>query len=150
MLAQDLILDSSTTIAAGTSNSTTYSLLGSNAANQSMRSVAASSTTNPATLRIAHSMRMEKGFKTVANQAVPASDVIFDRRLIRLDRNVAQTTHLDPTNRINDSVQIVFENPRLGTESSTVQARIDMLLAVVAMLRASTNANAVRFFNGET
>jgi hypothetical protein len=30
-----------------------------------------------------------------------------------------------------------------------VQAMIDMLLAITASLRASTNANAVRLFNGE-
>lgn len=149
MLASDLTLDSSVAISAGTSNATVYSLLGGNSPNASVRSVAAVSTTNPKTLRIANSIRTEKGFKTVANQSVPASDIVFDRRLWRVDHNIAQTTHLDPNRRINASMQLVFESPRLGAESPTVATLIDMLLATVASLRASSNANAVRFFNGE-
>lgn len=149
MLASDLALNSADAIAAGTSNSATYSLLGGNSTTASTRSVAAVATTNPRTLKIANSVRIEKGFKTVANQSVPAPDITFDRRLVRLDHNLVQTTHLDPNKRVNASVQIVFEIPRLGAESPTVQAMIDMLLAITASLRASTNANAVRLFNGE-
>jgi hypothetical protein len=95
-------------------------------------------------------MRTEKGFKTVANQSVPAPDITFDRRLIRLDTNVVQTQMLDPMKRVNRSVQIVLESPRLGAESPTVTQVVDDLLAVVAMLRASTNANLIRILNSET
>jgi hypothetical protein len=150
MLASDLTLDSSTAITAGTSNSTVFALLGGNSPSQSIRSVAALATTNPRFLRIAHSMRTEKGFKTVANQSVPAPDITFDRRLIRLDTNVVQTQMLDPMKRVNRSVQIVLESPRLGAESPTVTQVVDDLLAVVAMLRASTNANLIRILNSET
>lgn len=150
MLASDLTLDSSTAISAGTANSTVYSLLGGNSSSQSIRSVAAVSTTNPKTFKIAHSVRQEKGFKTVANQSVPAPDLVFDRHLCRVDANVVQTQCLDPNKRVNRSTQIVIETPRLGTESPTTVQLIDDLLALVAMFRASTNANFVRLMNGET
>jgi hypothetical protein len=97
MLASDLALNSADAITAGTSNSATYSLLGGNSTTASVRSVAAVATTNPKTFKIANSIRIEKGFKTVANQSVPAPDITFDRRLVRLDHNLVQTSHLDPT-----------------------------------------------------
>lgn len=150
MLSQDLTLNPSDSIAAGTNASQIFSLLGGNVANKSVRSVASLATTAPRWLSIGHQSSVLKGFRTVANQAVPASDVVVDRRVIRLDYTLPQTTHLDPTFRIQDSVFVNFVNARMGSESSTVQARIDMLLALVAMLRASTNANAIRFFNSET
>lgn len=150
MLASDLILDSSTAIAAGTSNSTTYSLLGGNSSSRSIRSVAAVATTNPKTFTTAHSVRTEKGFKTAANQSVPAPDLVFDRHLCRLDTNVVQTQCLDPNKRVTRSIQLVVETPRLGAESPTVVQLMDDLLSIVAMLRASTNANFVRLLNNET
>lgn len=150
MLASDLTLDSSVAIAAGTANSTVYSLLGGNSPTSSIRSVAAVSATAPKTIRVAHSTRTEKSFKTVANQSVPAPDITFDRHLIRLDATIVQTQVLDPAARVKRSVQIVFESPRLGSESPTTTQLVDDLLALVASLRASTNANAIRLFNGET
>lgn len=148
MLATDLILDPSTSIAAGTSSPTTYSLL-NNVSGSSVRSAAAVAQTNPENFRIAHSVRTAKGFKTTANASVPAPDVIFDRHLCRLDINCVQTTHLDPEFRLNRSVQIVFEIPRLGAGTPTPLQMADDLKSIVSMLDASTRANLVRIFNGE-
>lgn len=150
MLASDLTLNSATAISAGSSNALVFSLLGGNSPTASLRSVAAVSTTNPVTFKIAHSVRVEKGFKTVANQSVPAPDITFDRHLVRRDSSVVQTTHLDPNKRVNRSIQIVVETPRLGAESPTVTQLIDDLLGLVSMLSASSNANLVRLLNGET
>lgn len=150
MLASDLSLDSSTAIAAGTAGTVTFSLLGGGQPSQSIRTVAALALTNPRSLKVAHSVRTEKGFKTVANQSVPAPDVVFDRHLIRMDTNVVQTICLDPNARVNHSIQLVIETPRLGASSPTVTNLMDNLLALVAMLRASSNSNFVRLLNNET
>jgi hypothetical protein len=149
MLSQDLTLDPSTAITAGTSSPTVYSLL-SASAGSSVRAAAAVAQTNPETFKISHSTRLSKGFKTPANSSVPAQDVTFDRHLIRLDVNHPQTSRLDPNYLINRSVQIVLEVPRLGSETPTAAQLIDDLLSVVSALRASSNANLVRILNGET
>jgi len=148
MLAIDLTLDPSTTITAGTSSPTIYSLL-NNVAGSSIRSAAAVAQTNPENFKISHSVRTAKGFKTVANASVPAPDVVFDRHLCRLDVNCVQTTHIDTDYRVNRSVQIVLEVPRLGGSTPTAAQLVDDLLSVVSMLRASSNANLVRILNGE-
>jgi len=152
MLATDLTLDSSTAITAGTSNSAVFSLMApvSGVNNSAVRSVASVALTAPVSLKIAHSTRTIKGLKTVSNPSISGSEVIFDRHLVRKDTTVAQTGHLDPAFKIARSVQVVFEMPRLGSESPTTVQMIDDLLAVVAMLRASSNANLVRLFNGES
>lgn len=148
MLAIDLTLDPSTAITAGTSAPLVFSLL-SNTPGSSIRSVASVAQTAPKNVRIGHQTSTEKAFKTAANASVPAPDVVFDRRLFRLDTNVSQTSHLDPQFRINRSVLVQFVTPRLGSESPTVAQLMDDLLSIVSSLRASSNANAVRFFNGE-
>lgn len=148
MLAIDLILDPSTAIAAGTSSPDTYSLL-SNNQGSSVRSVASKALTNPENLRISHSTRSLKGFRTQANSSVNAPDVIFDRHLVRVDFNCPQTTHLDPNFAINRSVQIVIEVPRLAGATPTAANISDDLKSVVSMLLASTNANLVRILNLE-
>lgn len=148
MLSIDLTLDPSTAITAGTSSPTIYSLL-NNVAGSSIRAAAAVAQTNPENFKIAHTVRTAKSFKTSANASVPAPDVIFDRHLCRLDVNCVQTTHLDPEFRINRSIQLVMEVPRLGASTPTAAAIIDDLLSIVSMLRASTNANLVRILNGE-
>lgn len=150
MLASDLSLDASTAISAGTAGAIVFSLLGGNQSSQSIRTVASLATTNPRSLKVAHSVRTEKGFRTVANQSVPAPDIIFDRHLIRMDNNVVQSLCLDPNSRVNHSIQLVVETPRLGASSPTVTVLMDNLLALVAMLRASSNANFIRFLNNET
>lgn len=148
MLAIDLTLDPSVAIAAGTSSPTVYSLL-SNTVGKSIRSAAAVAQTNPETFTVGHTTSSEKSFKTQANASVPAPDVIFDRHVVRLDTNVAQTTHLDPTYRINRSVYINFVVPRLGASTPTAAQLADDLLSIVSMLRASTNANLIRILNLE-
>lgn len=149
MLAIDLSLDSSTAITAGTSNARTASLLGGNDPKSSVRSVAAVALTAPENLRISHTVRTAKGFRTAANASVPASDVLFDRHLVRLDKNVTQSTHLDPEFRINRSIQLVIESPRLGASTPTAAQLADDLLSIVSMLRAGTNANLIRVLNLE-
>lgn len=148
MLAIDLTLDPSTTISAGASAPVVYSLL-SNNSGSSIRSAAAVAQTTPRNFRVAHSVRTAKGFKSPANAAVPAPDVLFDRHLIRLDRNVPQTSRLDPEYRVNHSTQIVLEIPRLGSETPTAVQVIDELKAIISMLAASSNANLVRVLNLE-
>lgn len=150
MLASDLTIDASTAIAAGTAGSITFSLLGGNVNQRSTRTVASLATTNPRAIQIAHSVRTEKGFKTVANQSVPAPDIVFDRHLVRMDSNIIQSLCLDPNARVNQSIQIVIETPRLGASSPTPTNLMDNLLALVAMLRASSNANFIRILNNET
>jgi hypothetical protein len=148
MLPTDVNLDASTAIAAGTNATTTYSLL-SNEGGQSLRSAAALSLTNPRNLSVKHSVRTGKTFRTAANASVPASDIIFDRHLIRLDTNMPQSTHLDQEFRINRSIQIVIEVPRIGGSSPTSLMIADDLKALVAFLDSSTRANLVRLMNGE-
>lgn len=148
MLSIDLTLDPSTAITAGTSSPTIYSLL-NNVPGRSLRSAAAVAQTNPENFTIAHSVSKEKAFKTAANPAVPAPDVIFDRHLCRLDTNCVQTTIYDPDFRINRSVLVQFVVPRLGASTPTPAQLADDLLSIVSMLRASTNANLIRVLNGE-
>lgn len=149
MLSTDLTLDPSTAITAGTSSPTVYSLLPGTTVNQTNRTASAVATTAPENFRVAHSMRTEKGFKTVANASTPAPDIVFDRHLCRLDINCVQTSRLDPNFRVNRSVQIVLEVPRLGSETPTVTQVADDLLSIVSMLRASSNANLIRVLAGE-
>jgi hypothetical protein len=150
MLSSDLTLDPSTAITAGTASPTIYSLLNGNDPNSSVRSAAAVALTYPENLRIAHSKRAAKGFYQVASPALAAPPILFDRHLIRLDTNVAQTTHLDPEFRVNRSIQIVIEVPRLGASTPTHTQLADDLLSIVSMLRASTNANLIRILNLES
>jgi hypothetical protein len=149
MLSTDLTLDPSTAITAGTSSATVYSLLPGTTVNVTNRTASAVSQTAPENFRIAHSVRTEKGFKTPANASTPAPDIVFDRHLCRLDINHTQTSRLDPNFRINRSVQILIEVPRLGSESPTVTQVADDLLSIVSMLRASSNANLIRVLAGE-
>lgn len=148
MLSQDLTLNPSTAIAAGTNAATVYALL-SATQGKSQRSVASVATTAPKVFQIAHSTRSAKAFKTAANASVPAPDIIFDRHLVRLDENVVQTTHIDPEFRVNRSVQLVLEVPRLGASTPTPTQIADSLKALVSMLDASTQANLIRILNNE-
>lgn len=151
MLAEDLTLDPSTAIAAGTSSPSIYSRKGWVDLQSTVRSVASVALTAPENLKIAHSTRSLKGLKTQANASVPAPDVIIDRHLVRLDINVPTTTHLDPEYKIIKSVQLVIEVPRLGVASSPTAAQIaDDVKSVVSMLCASSNANLVRLLNNES
>lgn len=150
MLASDLVLNPSTSIAAGTNAAKTYALLQGTSSGKSIRSVASVALTHPDQITISHSTRIAKGFKTDANASVPAPDVIFDRHLVRVDQNLSQTGRLDPDNRINYSVQLVIETPRIGSDSPTSLQIADTLKAIVASLDASTRANLERVLNGET
>lgn len=149
MLSTDLTLDPSVAITAGTSSPTVYSLLPGSISNQSNRTASAVAQSAPENFRIAHSVRTEKGFKTPANASTPAPDIVFDRHLCRLDINHPQTKALDPNFRINRSVQLVLEVPRLGSESPTAVQMADDLLSIVSMLLASSRANLIRVLAGE-
>lgn len=150
MLTEDLILDPSTAIAAGTSSPSTYSRKGWTDLQSTVRAVAAVSQTNPENLKIAHSVRSIKNFRTVANSSVSAPDVLIDRHLVRLDINIPQSTHLDPSYQINRSVQLVVESPRMGASTPTAAQIADDLKSIVSMLCATSNANLVRILNGES
>lgn len=149
MLSTDLTLNSATSVTAGTANSLVYSVI-SQGENQTVRSVAASSTTNPQQLKVSHSVRTIKGLKSAANAALTGQDIVFDRHLIRLDKNCVQTKVLDPEQRVNRSIQIVIEVPRLAGETPTVVNLGDDLLSIVSMLNASTWANLTRVVNWES
>lgn len=150
MLATDLTLNASTAIAAGTAADRVLSLVSQGADSRTVRAVAATALTQPQTLTISHSTRQVKGLKTQSNDSVAAGPVVFDRHLVRLDNNVTQSAYNDPLFQINRSVQLVIETPRLGASSPTATQIVDDLLAIVAMLRASTNANLVRILNRES
>ncbi|DAD52684.1 TPA_asm: coat protein [ssRNA phage SRR7976301_11] len=149
-LATDITLNASTTITAGTNADRVFSLLPSNANDRVQRSVASTALTAPQTLTIAHSKRVVKGMRTLSNNSVAAAPLYFDRHLCRLDTTVTQTAFSDPEFRASRSVQLTIEVPRLGAESPTTTQIIDDLLSMVSMLRASSNANLIRFLNGES
>jgi hypothetical protein len=149
MLSIDLTLNSATAITAGTANSRVASITNSGE-NMALRSVASLATTNPEQLKISHSTRTIKGLRSAANAALTGQDVVFDRHLIRFDKNVVQTKVLDPEQRVNRSVQIVIEVPRLAGETPTSTNVGDDLLSIVSMLNASSWANLVRVLNWES
>jgi len=149
MLSTDLTLNPNTAITAGSADSLVYAITTSGD-NTTVRSVAASATTNPKQLKISHSVRTIKGLKSAANAALTGQDIVFDRHLIRLDKNVVQTKVLDPEQRVNRSVQIVIEVPRLAGETPTVTNLGDDLLSIVSMLNATTWANLTRIVNWES
>lgn len=150
MLAEDLILDPSIAIAAGTSSPSIYSRKGWTDLQSTVRSVASVALTAPENLKIAHTTRALKGLKTAANASVPATDVILDRHLVRLDIVVPTTTHSDPDFKIIKSCQLVIEVPRVGASTPTANSIADDLKSIVSMLFAASNANLVRLLNGES
>lgn len=149
MLSTDLTLNPATSITVGSADSKVFAIT-QNGENMTIRSVASLATTNPNQLKITHSVRTIKGLKSAANAALTGQDIVFDRHLIRLDKNVVQTKVLDPEQRVNRSVQIVIEVPRLAGETPTATNMGDDLLSVVSMLNASTWANLVRVLNWES
>lgn len=149
MLSTDLTLNPATAVTAGTADSQVYSVI-SQGENQTVRSLAALATTNPKQLKISHSVRTIKGLKSAANAALTGQDIVFDRHLIRLDSNVVQTKVLDPEQRVNRSLQLVIEVPRLAGETPTVTNMGDDILRIVSMLNASTWANLQRILNWES
>jgi hypothetical protein len=148
MLGNDITLNSLAQTPAGTDAATTYSIL-EMAGGKSTRASAADSATNPRTLKIAHSQRVLKGRKLATNSSVPGPDLIFDRRLYREDVNQAQTLILDPNGDANLSVQVVIETPRLGADSPSVIEVADAIKRFANFMTASSNANLIRFLNGE-
>ena len=150
MLATDLVLNASTAITAGASAPITLSLLDA-AKGISVRNDPASALTNPKSLRIAHTTRTIKGLWDGTNSAVKGPDLIMDRHLCRLDKNIAQTRYLDPNFAVNYSIQLVLETPRgLGASNPTVAQIATSLLELVSSLLAGSNANLTRILNGET
>jgi hypothetical protein len=148
MLSTDLALDPSTAWTVGTSDSQTYSLLSING-ERSQRSKASVATTNPSVLSLAHTVRSTKGLRSVDNSSVTGQTIMFDRHLIRLDTNVAQTLVLDPEFKVNRSVQLVIEVPRLGASTPTSTNMSDDICRIVTMLRTSSLANLIRVLNSE-
>lgn len=149
MLAIDLTLDPSTAIAADAADAKTYSLLSSESG-RAVRARADVATTNPKQLTISHSLRTLKGLRSVANSSVSGQDVVFDRHMIRLDENIVQTLVLDPEFKVNSSVYLVIETPRLGASTPTAAALAGGIKRIISMLLASTNANLVRVLNWES
>lgn len=149
MLSTDLTLNPATAITAGSADSKVFAVT-QTGENMAIRSVASLATTNPQQLKISHSVRTIKGLKSAANAALTGQDIVFDRHLIRLDKNVVQTKVLDPEQRVNRSIQIVIEVPRLAGETPTATNVGDDLLSIISMLNASTWANLVRVLNWES
>lgn len=149
MLAIDLTLDPSTAIAADAADAKTYSLI-SQESSKAVRSRADVATTTPHQLTTSHSTRTVKGMRSVANSSVSGQDVVFDRHMIRLDRNIAQTLVLDPTFKVNAAVYLVIEVPRLGASTPTLANVAGDIKRIIAMLLASSNANLQRILNWES
>lgn len=141
-------MDPSTAWSVGTSDSQTWSLLGI-AGDRSQRSKASVALTNPSVLTLANTVRTIKSLRSVSNSAVAGQDIVFDRHLVRLDTNVAQTLVLDPEFKVNRSVQLVLEVPRLGASTPTSTNMSDDICRIVTMLRTSSLANLVRVLNSE-
>lgn len=151
MLPVDLTLDSTIACPVGTLGAEVYSQLWPSSSQTGLsRSVSSVATTTPKTLTISHSVRKVKGLKSLANISIAAPDVIFDRHLVRIDRNVANTTWFDPEFKLNASIQIVLEVPRMGTSSPTTNLMASMLLQLTQMLTNTAYANLVRVCNGES
>jgi hypothetical protein len=153
MFDVELSNNPSTALTAGASSAVIFSLLQAPSAGtggQSIRSVAAVSTTAPHVLKIGHTTRSVKGIRYTANKAA-APDVVIDRHLIRIDK-VAPTPTLgysDPSNQITYGAQLVVEVPRIGADTPSTQLVMDQILRILVMLNPSSNAGLIKLLNGE-
>jgi hypothetical protein len=149
MLADPLVLDSDTAIAAGTNDSQSYGLVSISEGN-SVRAVAALAASAPRTLKIVNSTRSKRfsGNAQVSGTTVKTPvDVITDVVTIRNDVYRQHATALDPNLENSSWVQIQFGVPR--GSSVTVTMMSDQLLAVASMLEASSLANLTKVLNKE-
>lgn len=148
MLDSDITLNSLAQTPAGTNAALVVSRLHTQNG-ESVYAAASLALTNPAQLRVAHSVRKVTGLTLVTDASRSAGPMLIDRHLIRFDKNKAQTKVNDPEAKLNASIQIVIEVPRLGSESPTVTNISDQLKCLANYLTASTDANLVRILNRE-
>lgn len=149
MFDADLANNPNTALTAGTSSNLTFSLkTGAGSGVESLRAVGSVATTNPHQIKIAHSTRRISGLRLTSGNEL-ANDIVVDRHLIRVDKNVSVTGVSDPDFRVNYGAQLVVELPRIGGDTPTTQLVMDQILRLLVALNPSTNAGLIRLLNGE-
>lgn len=147
--ADPITINSSAGTPAGTNSPHAFGRISTNG-NESVWSAPSVALTNPEQMKFGHSVRRITGLSLAADASKVGPPVLVDRHLIRVDYNQAQTKYNDPDWKLNLSVQIVIETPRLGaTDSPTVTETSDLIKCLATFLVGNTDANLIKFLNRE-
>lgn len=144
----DITLNSNVAVTAGSNTPHAFSRISTVGA-ESVWSAPSVALTNPEQLKIGHSVRKISALSLSADASKTGPPVLVDRHLVRFDWNQVQTKYNDPDSKLNASIQLVVETPRLGADSPTTSEVSDMIQGIAAFLINSSNANLIKLLNRE-